>query len=174
MTAPQTASVPPPPPLGDGTDAPLLTERERAAVTAMAIGLTQTVASRRYETSPRTFRRLLVSAERRLGANGLVNTVALAVARGLIDRTHLQERTIPEMPPASRPNNNAPPTHRRLSHDVLTEIAAVYQANPGRTTKAIAERFGLPLSTAGSRIKIAREAGLIATAAPRGRRNEAR
>jgi hypothetical protein len=52
-------------------------------------------------------------------------------------------------------------TRRQIPDDKLHLVAEVYQANPGRPTAAVAERFGLALRTASLYVKRAREAGLL-------------
>lgn len=73
-----------------------LSDREAAVLTAAAIGLTADVAARSYKISPRTLRRYQVTATKRLGAHCLTHAIALAAARGLIRRAHLEDRMLPE------------------------------------------------------------------------------
>jgi predicted DNA-binding protein (UPF0251 family) len=78
------------------TTRPALTPAQVAALTAAAIGLPQETAARRLGIGDRTLRRRQLEAARRLGANGLINAVALAAARSLIDPHHLDNRTLPK------------------------------------------------------------------------------
>jgi hypothetical protein len=50
---------------------------------------------------------------------------------------------------------------RILSDEQLSEVAALYRANPGHATFAVKEHFKLARSTAGDYIKRARDAGLL-------------
>jgi hypothetical protein len=50
---------------------------------------------------------------------------------------------------------------RALADDQLAEVAAVYKANPGHTTRAVKDRFKIGRSTAGDYITRARDAGLL-------------
>lgn len=78
-----------------------LTDRQEAALTAAAIGVTQTVAARRYGISCRTLRRDQRAAMSRLGARTLTHAVALAANAGLLDQLHLTRRTLPSWPKRS-------------------------------------------------------------------------
>ncbi|HEU5160326.1 MAG TPA: LuxR C-terminal-related transcriptional regulator [Streptosporangiaceae bacterium] len=72
-----------------------LDPREVAALTAVAIGLTEQAAGHAYDISPRTLRRAKETAVRKLGAYNITHAVALATARGHIDPVHLLNRTLP-------------------------------------------------------------------------------
>ena len=52
-------------------------------------------------------------------------------------------------------------TRRQIPDSRLPEVAEVYEANPGRPTAAVAERFGIALRTASLYVKRARDAGLL-------------
>ncbi|MFI0406623.1 antitoxin Xre-like helix-turn-helix domain-containing protein [Actinomadura sp. 3N508] len=80
------------------TDRTVLDDRERAALTAIAIGLPQEQAARRVGLSTRTFRRVLAGAAEKLGATETIHAVALAAATGQIDHAHIQARTSPLYP----------------------------------------------------------------------------
>lgn len=82
----------------DNAAGPSLTDRERAALTAVAIGLPQEQAARRVGLSERRFRRVLADAVGKLGATETIHAVALAAASQQIDPEHLRVRTCPIYP----------------------------------------------------------------------------
>ncbi|MBO2461143.1 Lsr2 family DNA-binding protein [Actinomadura violacea] len=75
-----------------------LTERERAALTAVAIGLPHEVAARHVGMADRPFRRVLAGAARKLGAAETIHAVAIAAALGQIRVDDLRARTCPIYP----------------------------------------------------------------------------
>ncbi|MGH3240881.1 MAG: hypothetical protein ACRDNL_10890 [Spirillospora sp.] len=80
------------------TDQTVLAERERAALTAVAIGLPHEQAARRVGMSPRAFRRVLASAVEKVGATETIHAVAIAAATGQIDPADIHARTSPLYP----------------------------------------------------------------------------
>lgn len=81
-----------------GTVNGALDERERAALTAVAIGLSHEQAARRVGLSERRFRRILAHAVAKLGATETIHAVALAALTGEIDPAHVRARTCPVYP----------------------------------------------------------------------------
>lgn len=100
MTSSVQSPVPAVPRAAGTGPAPVeLTPRERVALTAVAMGLTQTAAARRLGTSDRTFRRALASALERLGARSPAHAVALAAVAGQVDLERVRDRRLPAWPP---------------------------------------------------------------------------
>jgi hypothetical protein len=65
-------------------------------------------------------------------------------------------------PPKKRPG------HGRIFPDSkLPQVARIYRANPRRGYRAVAEKLGVPRSTAGEYIRRAKEAGLLDVETPR-------
>ncbi|WP_242890765.1 Lsr2 family protein [Actinomadura litoris] len=111
-----------------------LTERERAALTAVAIGLPQDVAARQIGVADRVFRRILVAASRKLDAAETIHAVAIAAATGQISMGDLRARTCPIYPTPlpcdirewaaehgiACPARGPIPAHIRSQHDAAT------------------------------------------------------
>jgi hypothetical protein len=72
---------------GTGRSAWTLTERERIALHAKAIGLSHQESVRRLGATQKTFQRALLSATAAMSAATPTEAVALAVHHGLIDPT---------------------------------------------------------------------------------------
>lgn len=92
-----------------------LTKREREALLAAASGLTALVAAKSLGISDRTYRRHLTEAAAKLGANGVMNAVAIAASSGVI--TVLPERK----PPCYDGSPAGTPRRWRMARNTLAD-----------------------------------------------------
>jgi DNA-binding CsgD family transcriptional regulator len=113
---------------------PRLTDRQRAALTAIAAGYTENAAARRLGISARTLRRVVMKATDRLGAAAPIHAVALAAATGILDTEAVRSRSVPPWP---APGAVAPPPcgtvaaytrHRRRGETPDEVCRAAYSA----------------------------------------------
>ncbi|WP_433233805.1 LuxR C-terminal-related transcriptional regulator [Actinomadura nitritigenes] len=117
--------------------APVLDERERAALTAIAIGLTTVAAAHRMGISDRTVRRAVAAAAAKLGAADRTHAVALAALTGQLDPRRIRSRTLPAWPPGRgnrqpRANLNATRSARSAPATAPADVEHRFLAAPGR------------------------------------------
>lgn len=117
---------------------PLLDEDEIAVLAHAAAGLTWQESAAALGGSERTVRRRLVSAAEKLGTRGVTNTVAVAVARGLVD---------PEKPPRKK----AITSRTRSGIDVAVVLKALAG---GASRREAARATGVAPQTLLNRIRV--------------------
>lgn len=137
-----------------------LDEGELAVVAHAAAGLTWSETADALGSSERTVRRRLTSAAEKLGTRGVTHTVAVAVARGLVDPFHPLGAAPAEPPADPRRPAGSPPAGAPDPRGLDRRRSQVLARFTGRVEEALLEmlRRGSSLSDAAEQIGLTPQA----------------